>query len=629
MARSITTLIYPIGLGLFFSIFIYKQDVPINGPSEQNASEIRLPIAGFPDNLNSATAYEITSDAVFQLCLETPLHYQLNDKKELNLEPYGFDRWEQKTINEIKEYTFYLDKEHLYSPHPIFLTQTSLESFLKEPSTSLSEYDHIIRKVKVEDYVQQLIRLAHRSQPVPIRPLLRQKLLGFEELEKFVNQYDEVVEPINLPLIKGIEWSDDYLKIQTTDDFKFEQWATMAFFSPFPVEYLKKTKNWPASLGLNRFPPASGLFFIDRWVPGQSLKMKENPNKNNLVIKRIKSILYSFDSREEIIIEKFLQGYIDQIGVSSEFLKNIFDNPSKLSLKDTYQKKKIKAQEIISPNLFYLAFNMDHPLWGADDAWIYRFQIKKSLHWNDFCEKVMKGTAEPSSFFMPKVLLPKDFTWEHLIGLPRFKEPIPDIKTVKLLIPQSEGTLFTELKKWLYDEFKKLGFDLVLIETDFSRFNEQMQKNEHHLVLGGWNADFPDPENFLMLLYSKNSFLKYGGINLSNFNDKDYDFLYEKFKKAPIEEQTKLLKEILRYIDGKIPVIPAFSSKTYSLRHEWIERAPYHPFAQHALKNATIDDELRREYQLKYNKIDKFKLISILWFLMTTYSIFAIRRKNV
>lgn len=626
--RPITAFIYLFLLGIFFSILISIQDFPINGPSTQNLSELRLATAGFPDNLNSATAYETTSDAIFQICLETPLHYQLKNKKELNLEPYGFDRWDIKYIDGIKEYTFYLETDHFYAPHPVFLEQAALDRLLKKPTSSLSKYQNTIRKVKVEDYVQQLIRLAHRSEAVPIRSLLRQKLLAFEDLEKFVNQYETIVAPKDLPVIKGLSWDEHFLKISTIDDFKFEQWATMSFFSPFPVEYFEKSKQWPASIGINRFPPSSGLFFIDEWTPGQSLRMKENPYKNNILKNRIQTILYSFDSREEIIIEKFLQGYIDQIGVSSEFLKNIFEEPSQLKLKNLYKKQKIQAQEIISPNLFYLAFNMDHPIWGSDDAWIYRFAIKKSLNWGEFCEKIMKGTAEASPFFMPKALLPKDFTWEKLIGLPRFKEVSSELKTLKLLIPQSDGTLFTELKKWLYQEFKKIGFDLVLIETDFSRFNQQMQKNEHHLVLGGWNADFPDPENFLMLLYSKNAFLKYGGINLSNFNDEYYDQLYERFKKDSDANQNKLLKEILRYIDTKIPVIPAFSSKTYSLRHEWIDRAPYHPFAQHALRNATIDDFKKREYQIQYNKIPKLKLLLILWSFITTCYFFSIRRRN-
>ena len=45
----------------------------------------------------------------------------------------------------------------------------------------------------------------------------------------------------------------------------------------------------------------------------------------------------------------------------------------------------------------------------------------------------------------------------------------------------------------------------------------------------GWNADYPDPENFLFLLYGPNGRVN-GGVNSSNYSNPEFDRLYERMK---------------------------------------------------------------------------------------------------
>ena len=44
----------------------------------------------------------------------------------------------------------------------------------------------------------------------------------------------------------------------------------------------------------------------------------------------------------------------------------------------------------------------------------------------------------------------------------------------------------------------------------------------------GWNADYPDAENFLFLLYSKAGKTKFDGENTSNYDSAEYDRLFER-----------------------------------------------------------------------------------------------------
>jgi ABC-type oligopeptide transport system substrate-binding subunit len=41
---------------------------------------------------------------------------------------------------------------------------------------------------------------------------------------------------------------------------------------------------------------------------------------------------------------------------------------------------------------------------------------------------------------------------------------------------------------------------LVVRSTDYNRFQDKIRKGNAQLFYLGWNADYPDPENFLFLL---------------------------------------------------------------------------------------------------------------------------------
>ena len=54
---------------------------------------------------------------------------------------------------------------------------------------------------------------------------------------------------------------------------------------------------------------------------------------------------------------------------------------------------------------------------------------------------------------------------------------------------------------WMKKQLDKLNVQLVVRGTDYNRFQDKIRKGNAQLFEWGWNADYPDPENFLFLLY--------------------------------------------------------------------------------------------------------------------------------
>ena len=77
---------------------------------------------------------------------------------------------------------------------------------------------------------------------------------------------------------------------------------------------------------------------------------------------------------------------------------------------------------------------------------------------------------------------------------------------------------------WMVKQFAKLGIQLEIRATDYNQFQDKMRKGKHQIFWCGWNADYPDAENFLFLLYGPNSNArKSDGENTANYQNPEYD----------------------------------------------------------------------------------------------------------
>ena len=83
---------------------------------------------------------------------------------------------------------------------------------------------------------------------------------------------------------------------------------------------------------------------------------------------------------------------------------------------------------------------------------------------------------------------------------------------------------------WVVRQFAKIDIQLEVRATDNNQFQDKVRKGTYQVFWLGWNADYPDAENFLFLLYGPSGKTKYDGENTSNYANPDYDRLYTQMK---------------------------------------------------------------------------------------------------
>ena len=157
---------------------------------------------------------------------------------------------------------------------------------------------------------------------------------------------------------------------------------------------------------------------------------------------------------------------------------------------------------------------------------------------------------------------------------------------------------------WVIKQFGKLGVQLELRATDYNRFQDKMNQGSAQVFWWGWNADYPDAENFLFLLYGPNSkaLTKGQGENAANYQNDEYDKLYEKLrylddgdeKQATMDRMTEIVRRDSPWLWGYNP----YSVGAYQ---PWTRNAKPTYMVHNIFEFRRLDPAMRAELVRQWN----------------------------
>jgi ABC-type transport system substrate-binding protein len=147
----------------------------------------------------------------------------------------------------------------------------------------------------------------------------------------------------------------------------------------------------------------------------------------------------------------------------------------------------------------------------------------------------------------------------------------------------------------------------------------------------GWAADYPDPENFLFLLYGPNGKAEHQGENTSNYANPEFDALFERMKNMVNGEAREvIIREMVAIAQRDAPWAWGFFPQTFSLNHAWLHNVQPNLMARNTLKYRRIDPRLREIRRARWNPPVVWPvilLLTVLSLLLVT-GIAAYRRRE-
>jgi oligopeptide transport system substrate-binding protein len=433
---------------------------------------------------------------------------------------------------------------------------------------------------------------------------------------------------------------------------QFLYWLAMPFFAPVPREadrFYSQPGMAEKNLTLDWYPVGSGPFMLTENNPNSRMVLERNPNfhgenypcegeENDRALglladcgKPLPLIDKAVFTREKESIpywNKFLQGYYDASGISSDS----FDQAVRLNvggdvqLSDDMQAKGIRLLTSVRASTFYMGFNLLDPVVGGKDgvgperARKLRQALSIAIDQEEFISIFMNGRGVaamsplPPGIFGyldgPSGINPVVYDWEGdpLSGQAR-RKPIEaakkllaeagwqngrDVKSGEPLVLNLDTTGGGMGDKsrldWLTRQFAKLDIQLVVRSTDFNRFQEKIRKGAVQLYYLGWNADYPDPENFFFLLAGSEGKVARGGENSSNYASAEFDRLYAGMKDMDNSPQRlALIARMKRILQDDAPWIFGFHPKSYTLGHAWLYNRKPNDVANNILKYQRLD----------------------------------------
>ena len=521
------------------------------------------------------------------------------------------------------------------------------------------------RELTADDYIYQMKRLAHPRLHSPIFGMMADKIVGLKELGESLQAAARDLPAgdwldLDAHPLSGVEKVDRHTwRIRIKGKYpQFLFWLAMPFFAPVPREvdrFYAQPGMAAKNLTLDWWPVGTGPFMLSENDPNRRMVLSRNPNFGGRQTypcegeagdreagllddcgKPLPLLDQAVFTREKEAIpywNKFLQGYYDASGISSDS----FDQAVRVNvggdvaLTDEMRDKGIRLLTSVKTSSFYMGFNMLDPVVGGlnERATRLRQAISIAIDQEEYISIFQNGRGIPAQSPLPPGIFGYEggeegmnsVVYDWVDGKPR-RKPVEvarrlmseaaypngrDEKSGEPLVVYLDTTGGGMGEKsrldWLTRQFAKIDVQLVVRSTDFNRFQDKIRKGNVQLYYLGWNADYPDPENFFFLLDGNESKVARGGENASNYANPEFDRLFARMKNMDnTPERLQIVRQMNRILHHDAPWDFGLHPKSYTLGHRWLKNRKPNDVGNNILKYQRIDAVDRARARREWNR---------------------------
>lgn len=693
-----------------------------NNPYPQEEAGKKILYSNFstpPKHLDPVVSYSSNEWAFLGQIYEPPLQYHYF-KLPYTLEPLTLTSMPEEVyldesgkalptqaqqFAKFTEYHFYLRDDVRYQPHPAFVKQGEGYKYHQLNAEQLAHIKSIndfaensSRMLVAADYVYAIKRMALRQNHSPILDSMNKYIVGLKEFSnEITSAYQRQLKEsgksvkasyfdLNRLQISGVKVrSDTHFSIRIKGVYpQFPYWLTMNFFAPIPWEadkFYKQQGLVEKNITLDTSPVGTGPYYLVENNPNQVMRLKKNPNFHDEFYPQeglpynasqllladagkklplIEEVVYTLEKESVPLWNKFLQGYYDASGVSSESFDQAVSVSSggDMSLTDQMRDKGIQFLNSVQPSIYYMGFNMADPVVGgySEAKRKLRQAISIAINYEEYISIFMNGRGIAAQGPVPPGIFGFDeqgfnpYVYQRIDGRVQRRS----LQEAKRLLAeagypdgkQQDGTPLKiyydtaatgpdsqSLLNWYRKQFAKLGIELVIRATDYNRFQSKVRGAKVQLFSWGWNADYPDPENFMFLLFGENAAINTNGagINSANYDNPQFNRLFAKMKRLPNSpERLKIVQQMTEIVQKDSPWVWGVHPKALALYHSWLHNVWANPLANNTLKYRNLDAQARAEKQAQWNQpvLWPIILVIVLMLLSIIPLIHAYRRRQ-
>jgi ABC-type transport system substrate-binding protein len=534
-----------------------------------------------------AAVHDLYSGTIVQAIFETLLTYDYLARPS-KLIPMAAEALPQIT-DQGKTYTFKIKKGIYFTPDAAFKGQK--------------------RELVAEDYAYSLKRLMDPKVRSPYAFLVEGKIVGLDEAAEAAKKSGKFDYNAK---IAGLEVVDKHtLRIRLKQpDYGLNYVLAHEPTSAVAREVIEAYADEAGRAMSN--PVGTGPYKLANWVRSSKITLDANPDyrgftwdfkaggdpEDQILVKEMKGKKMPQVGRVEIsIIEEdqarllaFQSGEMDIMNMEGPLAPNVLDGGK---LKPEFANKGVKISRFVDPEITYHYWNLRDPVVGglSKEKIALRRAMAMAYNVNEEIKVVRNGQAIEAQFPIPPGVVGHDPAYKSSVkydpaGANALLDRFGYKKGGDGFRNMPDGTPFTiryasrpDSLGRQQDEMWKKAFDSIAIrmEVQKDKFPELLKLEKQcklQMRTAAWIADYPDGDNFMQLLYSKN-------INQSNnacAAIPEYDKLYEQSLKMPDSaERNKLYVEMAKVIEAYAPWRLDISRYRNMLAQPWVLGFKKHP----------------------------------------------------
>jgi ABC-type transport system substrate-binding protein len=312
------------------------------------------------------------------------------------------------------------------------------------------------------------------------------------------------------------------------------------------------------------------------------------------------------------------QGYLDSMAVNKDAFGTMITPGRELAPR--YRERGMTLEKDIEPSTFWISFNMEDPVLGKNPK--LRQALSAAYDSQTYSDIFYSSVAPVAEQLIPPGLFghqhdvknPYGFNVEKAKQLiaeagypggidPKTGKPLEI--TMEMVASGSEDRQRAEFEQRC---FERIGVKVKISENTFARLLQKEDTGDFQMASGtGWGADYPDPENFFFLFYSKN--VPPAGKNITRYKSAEFDQLFEQM--ATMEnspERLALVKRMNALLWEDCPQILNFHKAYYTAVQPWAPRTNSNLMLEGGVRFAVVDAAMRAEKQREWNRAPMWPL---------------------
>jgi oligopeptide transport system substrate-binding protein len=375
--------------------------------------------------------------------------------------------------------------------------------------------------------------------------------------------------------ISGIEVIGDYTLRVTIDAPKAYFLSKLAYPTAFVVnrDNVESGENWW------RQPDGTGPFKLKQWEAGQQLILQRSQVYYSEPAK-LEQVVYLLSGVPMVLYET---GQIDVVSVYLPYIDRVRDETGPFY-----------SELAVTPelSLYYIGFNTAEPPFddinvrrafchAVDKERITKVILRDMLNEAD-------GILPPGMPGYDKALEGLDYDVEEAVALIANSTygNASNLPPITLTVDGYGNNIPGYLGAIIQDWRENLGVEISVRQMETDKFLYNLKEEKDEIFVTGWVADYPDPHNFLDILFYTGS-----EGNFSEYSNPTVDTLLDQ---AAVEQNENVRLSMYRQAEQIIvddaPCLPLFHGNNYILVEPYVKGYELSPLGIPDLNKVYIDN---------------------------------------